>query len=72
MTAIRQLGFSLRQLRKELGYSQEQLANEAFVSVSYLRSIEHGAANPTIKIIYKIAFPLQAEVTIDISRKKAG
>lgn len=41
--------------------SQEQLALECEMSVSYLRRIEHGAANPTINELSRIAEALGAE-----------
>ena len=48
-------------LRKKSGLSQEQLALECEMSVSYLRRIEHGAANPTINELSRIAEALGAE-----------
>lgn len=41
--------------------SQEQLALECEMSVSYLRRIEHGTANPTINELSRIAAALNAE-----------
>lgn len=35
-------------IRKQKSLSQEYLALECDMSVSYLRRIEHGTANPTI------------------------
>lgn len=43
------------------GLLQEQLALECEMSVSYLRRIEHGAANPTINELSRIAEALGAE-----------
>ena len=48
-------------LRKKSGLSQEQLALECEMSVSYLRRIEHGAANPTINELSRIPETLGAE-----------
>ena len=45
-------------LRKSRRITQEQLAEAANVSVSYLRDIEHDCANPTINILEDIAAAL--------------
>ena len=42
------IGKAIVDIRKQKGLSQEYLALECDVSVSYLRRIEHGTANPTI------------------------
>ena len=41
--------------RKQKSLTQEKLALECEMSVSYLRLIEHGDANPTINELLKIA-----------------
>lgn len=42
------IGKAIVNIRKQKGLSQEYLALECDMSVSYLRRIEHGTANPTI------------------------
>ena len=49
-------------LRKEKGLTQEQLALECEISVSYLRRIEHGQANPTIHALWRLAEVLEVEL----------
>lgn len=53
-----EIGRSIVRKRKQLGITQEYLALEAETSVSYLRQIEHGTANPTIKQLERIAAPM--------------
>ena len=48
-------------IRKQKGLSQEYLALECDMSVSYLRRIEHGTANPTINELSRIANVLEAD-----------
>ena len=46
MSIFVEIGTTIVSLRKEKGLTQEQLALECEISVSYLRRIEHGEANP--------------------------
>ena len=55
------IGRYIKELRKRSGYTQEKLANELFMSQSYLRQIEHGKANPTINMVEKITSFLEAK-----------
>lgn len=56
---IRQrFGLRIRELRDELGWSQERLAEQADMSVTHLSVIERGLANPTIATVQKIATAL--------------
>lgn len=56
------IGRNVKRLRREKGYSQEQLALEAEISPSILRMIERGGANPTIKTLGKLAVSLGTTV----------
>lgn len=56
------IGRNVKRLRRERGYSQEQLALEAEISPSILRMIERGEANPTIKTLGKLAASLGTTV----------
>lgn len=53
-----EIGKTIVKLRKSRRITQEQLAEAANVSVSYLRDIEHDCANPTISILEDIAAAL--------------
>ena len=48
--------------RKRKSLTQENLALECEISVSYLRLIEHGDANPTINELSKIAKALNIKL----------
>ncbi len=62
MSIYEEIGRTIVALRKEKGLTQEQLALESEISVSYLRSMEHGTANPTIGELGKIAAVLEVKV----------
>ncbi len=62
MSIYEEIGGTIVCLRKEKGFTQETLALETGISVSYLRSIEHGKANPTINELWKIAEVLEIEL----------
>lgn len=51
-------GKVLRQHRKGLGLTQEQLALEAGIQRNYVSLIERGINQPTISMLFKLAEPL--------------
>ena len=61
MTIHDDIGRTIVTGRASRNISQEQLALECEMSVSYLRRIEHGTANPTINELSRIAAVLGAE-----------
>ena len=61
MTIHDGIGRTIVDIRASRSLSQEQLALECEMSVSYLRRIEHGTANPTINELSRIATVLGAE-----------
>ncbi|SBW01700.1 HTH-type transcriptional regulator SinR (fragment) [uncultured Eubacteriales bacterium] len=54
MMESERIGQQIKALRKQKGHTQEELANELFISQSYLRKIEQGMANPTVNMVEKI------------------
>ncbi len=52
-------GQVLRELRKEAGLSQEQLAFEAGIERNFVSLIERGVNQPTIRVIFKLSAALQ-------------
>lgn len=58
-------GERIRTLRKECGFSQEQLALRAEITTSYLGLIERGQANPSIGLLEKICEVLNVSI-VDI------
>ena len=53
---------NLRQYRKESGYSQEELADEAGLHRTYISGVERGVRNPSVLVLEKIAKPLKIPV----------
>jgi len=58
----RQFGKRLRTLRKEKGYSQEELGFNTGLDRTYISGIERGIRNPALKNIAKLAKALDVEV----------
>jgi len=57
-----EIGETVVHLRKQKGFTQEDLALECGISPSYLRLIEHGRANPTINELWRLAEALGVEL----------
>lgn len=67
------IGRTIVALRTQKGFSQEYLALECEMSLSYLRRIEHGTANPTIDmLLLRIAEVLDADIINPISVKETA
>lgn len=58
----RNLGKRIKQLRKNLGLTQEQLAAKSDMGYPYLGLIERGERNPTLEFIGKISEGLGIKV----------
>lgn len=56
------IGKTIVDIRTQRGFSQEYLALECDMSLSYLRRIEHGTANPTINMLLRIAKVLDVDL----------
>jgi len=59
---LRSLGRRVRELRDAKGWSQERLAEEAYMDRSYLAGIERGLRNPSVRNLLKIASALGTTV----------
>ncbi|PTM56793.1 helix-turn-helix domain-containing protein [Desmospora activa] len=76
----KRIGANLRKFRVNQGLSIEALAKQIGVSKLTLIKIEHGEANPTLSVIWKIANGLSLPITallsvesdVAIARKKEG
>ena len=55
MDIRKQVGINLQRLRREKGWSQEDLAFESGLHRTYISGIERGVRNPTIMIIDKLS-----------------
>ncbi len=62
MSIYDEIGDTIVFMRGQKEVTQEWLALECGISVSYLRRIEHGTANPTIGELYIIAGALEIEL----------
>lgn len=72
MDIRRQLGLNVQRLRREKGWSQEDLAFESGLHRTYISGIERGVRNPTVTIVAKLAatFEIPAGGLVDPPSKK--
>ena len=56
-------GHAIRQIRNELGFSQEDLADACELDRTYISGIERGTRNPSLTNILKIAAALHTRPT---------
>lgn len=59
MDVRHRLAANMKRLRKERGWSQEALADEAGLDRTYVSGIERVVRNPTITVIARLAQALQ-------------
>ena len=59
MDIRRQVGLNVQKLRRERGWSQEELAFESGLHRTYISGIERGARNPTVLVIDQLATSLK-------------
>jgi transcriptional regulator with XRE-family HTH domain len=56
------LAFNIKEKRKAMGVTQEQLALDAEIDRTYVSQIERGIGNPSLLILVKIAHRLETDV----------
>ncbi len=56
------VGRNVRQLRQDKGLTQEQLAFEAGLDLTYVGGIERGRRNPSLLVMVRLAAALDAEI----------
>ena len=54
------VGAKVRKLRSARELTQEQLAHDAGIDVTYLRGIEAGRRNPSVAVVARLASSLDA------------
>lgn len=59
----KRLGAAVRECRKDLDLSQEQLAAQAHLDRTYISDIERGKRNPSLDIIAAIAKSLKIQIS---------
>lgn len=60
--ATLQVGARLRELRKSINVSQEQLALKANLTTSYIGMLERGLKSPTVDTLEKLAYALEVDI----------
>ena len=55
-------GNRLRKLRKEAGFTQEELSEQAEISVDFVGMIERGIRSPSPETLEKLALALNVEI----------
>ena len=60
----RGLAQSVKLRRKELGLSQEKLADMAEIDRTYASQIERGVANPSLEVLYRMARSLEIDLPL--------
>lgn len=63
-------GKAVRRRRRELDFSQEELAERAELHRTYLSDIERGEGNPSLEVIEKLANALDISVIALFSEYK--
>lgn len=62
MDVRHRLAANMKRLRKERGWSQEALADEAGLDRTYISGIERIVKNPTITVVERVASALGCRV----------
>ena len=65
-----ELGKSIKDRRKLLRITQPDLAEMSGISVNTLYKIERGQANPTVKVLTKLADVLGMELKLEVKKLK--
>lgn len=60
--ALKQLGTRIREKRKTLGWTQEDLASSAQIDRSYIGGVERGERNLTFSVLCQICVALGCDV----------
>lgn len=62
MDVRQRLAANMKRLRKERGWSQEDLADEAGLDRTYISGIERKVKNPTISVVERLANALSCSL----------
>ncbi|OQW80564.1 MAG: transcriptional regulator [Proteobacteria bacterium ST_bin14] len=62
MDVRHRLAANVKRLRKERGWSQEALADEAGLDRTYVSGIERVVRNPTVTVVERVAVALQCQM----------
>lgn len=62
MDVRKRLAVNMKRLRKERGWSQEALADEAGLDRTYISGIERVVKNPTVTVVERVARALKCHL----------
>jgi transcriptional regulator with XRE-family HTH domain len=62
MNAVNNLSHNVRKFRGELGWSQEDLAEQSGLHRTYISGLERGTRNPTLAVMQSLADALGKHV----------
>lgn len=62
MDVRQRLAVNMKRLRKERGWSQEALADEAGLDRTYISGIERVVKNPTVTVLERVAMALECKL----------
>lgn len=65
---VAEIGKQIKERRDTLGITQPDLAEMADISVNTLYKIETGQANPTLKVLNKLAGILGMEINLTVKK----
>ena len=63
MNILVQFGMRIRYLRKQKGWSQEDLALNSGINKNYISDLERGRRNPTLVVMEKIAIAFNIPIS---------
>lgn len=65
---IQEIGSFMKERRQMLGITQPDLAEMAEVSINTLYKLERGEANPSVKVLNKLAEVLGLELSLSVKK----
>jgi transcriptional regulator with XRE-family HTH domain len=65
---IQEIGSFMKERRQMLGITQPDLAEMAEVSINTLYKLERGEANPSVKVLNKLAEVLGLELSLFVKK----
>lgn len=66
---MKTIGQKIQSRRKELGITQQELADIAGVGINTLVAVERGLGNPSLKVLQKIAGAIGFSVGLTLQQK---
>lgn len=65
-------GKLIKERRREIGVTQEQLSDVSGVSLSYIKLVEAGKANPTVSVLETLLDCLGLEIAVQLKHPKVN